>query len=214
VTLQQNLAERPGQNVMVAKKVSHAYGGTSILSDVTITIHRGRHIGIIGPNGCGKTTLLQILLGLLPPQQGEVKHGTRLKIAYFDQHRLHIDPERTVQANLCGDEDFIVTPSGRRHAIGYLRDFLFSPDTVRQPAGSLSGGERNRLMLAKLFARPSNVLVLDCPVRRGHGRHRDLRKLSDGGVAPVDNALDVQQSAGDAGRTEADVHPDSLQGAR
>lgn len=163
VTLQQNLAERPGQNVMVVKKVSHAYGGTSILADVTITIHRGQHIGIIGPNGCGKTTLLQILLGILPPQQGEVKHGTRLEIAYFDQHRLHIDPERTVQANLCGDEDYIVTPSGRRHVIGYLRDFLFSPDTVRQPAGSLSGGERNRLMLAKLFARPSNVLVLDEP---------------------------------------------------
>lgn len=163
VTLQAHVAERSGHKVMVAKRVSHSYGGAPVLADVTLTIHRGQHIGIIGPNGCGKTTLLQILLGLLPPEQGDVTHGTRLEIAYFDQLRMRIDPDRSVRENLCGDEEYIVTPTGRRHVIGYLGDFLFSPEAARQPAGALSGGERNRLMLAKLFARPSNVLVLDEP---------------------------------------------------
>ncbi len=163
VNLRQNLTERSGEKAITAKNVSHGFDGNPCLSDVSVPILRGQHIGIIGPNGCGKTTLLRVLLGLIPPDSGEIEHGTRLEIAYFDQHRMRIDPEKTVHENLCGDEEFIPTPNGRQHAIGYLRNFLFSADTARQPAGSLSGGERNRLMLAKLFAQPSNVLVLDEP---------------------------------------------------
>jgi len=163
VTLQQQDAERSGHKVIVAEGISHAYGDAKVIRNFSAEITRGNHIGIIGPNGCGKTTLINILLGQLPPCEGEVTHGTRLEIAFFDQHRIQLDETRTVRQNLCGDDEFIATASGRQHAIGYLRNFLFSPEAARQPVSSLSGGERNRLMLAKLFARPSNVMVLDEP---------------------------------------------------
>jgi ATP-binding cassette subfamily F protein uup len=124
---------------------------------------RGDKIGIIGPNGSGKTTLLRLLLGELTPQQGNVRHGARLNITYFDQLRAQLKEDKSVFDNT-GDGNDIVTINGKsRHVIGYLQDFLFSPDRVCVPVNALSGGERNRLLLARLFARPSNVLVMDEP---------------------------------------------------
>ncbi len=126
-------------------------------------ILRGDKIGIIGPNGSGKTTLLRILLGHIAPQEGKVKLGTNVAVAYFDQLRSQLDETRTLRENIGGGNDMIVTGSGSRHVVGYLQDFLFSPERTMSPVGSLSGGERNRLLLAKLFIVPSNVLVLDEP---------------------------------------------------
>jgi ATP-binding cassette subfamily F protein uup len=163
VKMQLNESELSGRKVITAKKLACGYGDTEILRDVSVEILRGDRVGIIGPNGCGKSTLLNTLLGRLAPLRGEVLHGTRLEIAYFDQHRMALDESRSVQWNLCADNDYVLTGSGRQHAIGYLQNFLFSPADARQPVGSLSGGERNRLMLAKIFAQPSNVLVLDEP---------------------------------------------------
>lgn len=158
-----NMAERTGEKVIRAKDITHQFDDTPCIQNFTADIDRGSHIGIIGPNGCGKTTLVKLLLGRLQPQQGEVVHGTRLNIAYFDQHRQLIDPQESVKYNLCREDEYINTAAGRQHVLGYLQQFLFSPADAMQPAGSLSGGERNRLMLARLFARPSNVLVLDEP---------------------------------------------------
>ncbi|MEZ4483022.1 MAG: ATP-binding cassette domain-containing protein [Syntrophotaleaceae bacterium] len=124
---------------------------------------RGVRIGIIGPNGAGKTTLLKLLLGELAPQQGRVKLGTNLEVLYFDQLREQLDPELTVQQNLSGDQDTVTIGGQQRHVYGYLQDFLFTPDRARSPVRILSGGERNRLLLAKLFTRPANLLVLDEP---------------------------------------------------
>ena len=163
VKLQLNEAERSGRKVITAKEVFSGYDGTDIIKNFSVEILRGDRIGIIGPNGCGKSTLLNTLLGLIAPRQGEIKHGTKLEIAYFDQHRITLDEEKSVKWNLCMDNDYVQTGSGRQHAIGYLQNFLFSPADARQPVGSLSGGERNRLMLAKIFAQSSNVLVLDEP---------------------------------------------------
>jgi len=163
VKLQLNEAERSGRKVITAKEVFSGYDGTDIIKDFSVEILRGDRIGIIGPNGCGKSTLLNTLLGQLAPRQGEIKHGTKLEIAYFDQHRITLNEEKSVKWNLCMDNDYVQTGTGRQHAIGYLQNFLFSPADARQPVGSLSGGERNRLMLAKIFAQSSNVLVLDEP---------------------------------------------------
>lgn len=163
VKMQLNEAGLTGRKVITAKNISCGYGGADIISGFSVEILRGDRIGIIGPNGCGKSTLLNALLGQLVPRQGEVVHGTRLEIAYFDQHRITLDEEKSVKWNLCMDNDYVQTGTGRQHAIGYLQNFLFSPADARQPVGSLSGGERNRLMLAKIFAQPSNVLVLDEP---------------------------------------------------
>jgi ATP-binding cassette subfamily F protein uup len=163
VRLQANEAEGSGYKVITAVNISCGYGGQDVIKDFSVEIVRGDRIGVIGPNGCGKSTLLNALLGNLELHRGEVKHGTRLEIAYFDQHRIQLDGKKSVKFNLCGDNEYVQTNSGRQHVIGYLRDFLFSPADVDQPVESLSGGERNRLMLAKLFARPSNVLVLDEP---------------------------------------------------
>ncbi|MBL7016413.1 MAG: ATP-binding cassette domain-containing protein [Kiritimatiellales bacterium] len=163
VKLQLHEAGTTGRKVITAKKISCAYEGAEIIRQFSTEILRGDRIGIIGPNGCGKSTLLNALLGHLEPVSGEVIHGTRLEIAYFDQHRQKLDESKSVKWNLCGDNEYVQTPSGRQHVMGYLRNFLFSPADADQPVGSLSGGERNRLMLAKLFAQPSNVLVLDEP---------------------------------------------------
>jgi len=156
-------ADRSGALVAEAVEVSFAYGGTTIIDRLTTTIMRGDKIGIIGPNGSGKTTLLRLLLGELEPQSGELKLGTRREVLYFDQLREQLDLERTVQENVGDGNDTLVINGKSRHIIGYLQDFLFSPDRARTPVRILSGGERNRLLLAKLFTKPSNVLVLDEP---------------------------------------------------
>ncbi|NCD32034.1 MAG: ATP-binding cassette domain-containing protein [Spartobacteria bacterium] len=157
-------AERSGRKVITAKKMSFGYADLpDTISELTTTIMRGDRIGIIGPNGCGKTTLLNLLLGRLPPREGTLEHGTRLEIAYFDQHRHQLEDDKDVKYNVADGNDFITLHGSRRHVISYLQDFLFSPERIVQPVSSLSGGERNRLLLARLFTKPSNVLVLDEP---------------------------------------------------
>jgi len=156
-------AERSGKLVVEADAVSFAYDSTPIIRDFSTTVLRGDRIGIIGPNGAGKTTLLKILLGERPPDQGSVRLGTNLQVLYFDQLREQLDPEKTVQQNLAGDQDTVIIGGRSRHVIGYLQDFLFTPDRARSPVRILSGGERNRLLLARLFTREANVMVLDEP---------------------------------------------------
>jgi ATP-binding cassette subfamily F protein uup len=157
-----NEAELSGRKVAAINNLSYAYENLPIVTHFHTDIMRGDKIGIIGPNGCGKSTLIQLLLGQLEPQQGTVKHGTKLEVAYFDQHRATIDDQKTVAENVSTEES--ITINGRsKHVLGYLQDFLFAPDRARQKARVLSGGERNRLLLAKLFTQPANVLVLDEP---------------------------------------------------
>ena len=155
--------EKSGKLVVTAKEVSYAYEDKTIISDLNTTIMRGDRVGIIGPNGAGKTTLLQLLLGQLTPDSGTVRLGTNLQIAYFDQLRAQLDEEKSVQDNVGEGNDQVVINGQQRHIIGYLQDFLFSPDRARSPVKILSGGERNRLLLAKLFTNPSNLLILDEP---------------------------------------------------
>jgi len=155
--------QRSGMLVAAVDAVGFAYGEKQIFRDFSTNIMRGDKIGIMGANGAGKTTLLRVLLGQLPPQSGAVRLGTNLQIAYFDQLRQQLHEERSVQDNV-GDGYESVEINGRpRHIIGYLQDFLFSPERVRMPVRFLSGGERNRILLAKLFAKPANVIVLDEP---------------------------------------------------
>ena len=156
-------AQNSGKKVIEAKQVTQAYDGRVLLDDVSATIFRGDRVGIIGPNGAGKSTLLKILLGEMKPQQGEVTLGTGLQIAYFDQHRSQLDETRNALENVAEGSDFVEINGSRKHIIGYLQDFLFSPERARAPITRLSGGERNRLLLAKLFAQPSNLLVMDEP---------------------------------------------------
>ncbi len=156
-------AENSGKIVLDAEDVSYAWEDKSVIEGFSTTVLRGDKVGIIGPNGAGKTTLVRLLLGELSPTKGHVKTGTRLKIAYFDQHRAVLDEETTVQDSIAGGSDMVSIEGKDRHVISYLRDFLFAPERVRQPVKALSGGERNRLLLARLFSRPSNVLVLDEP---------------------------------------------------
>ena len=151
-----------GKLVAILKDVSHSFADMDVIKNFSGTILRGDRIGMIGPNGAGKTTLLRILLGELSPDKGQVRLGANLLPVYFDQQRTQLDAEKTVIDNLGDGSDFVEI-NDRRHIIGYLRDFLFTPDRARSPVSILSGGERNRLLLAKLFARPSNVLVLDEP---------------------------------------------------
>ena len=156
-------AERSGKIVVEAEGVGFDYDGRAIVRDLTATILRGDKVGIIGPNGSGKTTLLKLLLGELEPTRGTLKRGTNLQIAYFDQYRAVLDEEKTVVDNV-GDGSDTVTINGQpKHVLSYLQDFLFAPQRARQPVKALSGGERNRLLLAKLFTKPSNLLVLDEP---------------------------------------------------
>ncbi len=163
VRLELQEAERTGKLVIDAKDLTYAYQGAPLVRDLSTTIMRGDKVGIIGPNGAGKTTLIQLLLGNLKPDSGTVRHGTHLQPAYFDQLRSQLDEQKTVVQNISTDNDYIVFNGQKRHVIGYLQDFLFSPDRCRTPVHVLSGGERNRLMLARLFTRPANLLVLDEP---------------------------------------------------
>jgi ATP-binding cassette subfamily F protein uup len=163
VTLVVQNAERSGVLVADVDDVSFSYSDKPVLEHFSTTIVRGDKIGVIGPNGAGKTTLLRILLGQLPPQNGTVRLGTNLQIAYFDQLRKVLDEEKSVQENVGDGSDSVFIDGKARHVIGYLQDFLFSAERARTPVRFLSGGERNRVLLAKLFAKPANVIVLDEP---------------------------------------------------
>jgi ATP-binding cassette subfamily F protein uup len=163
VRMQAVEAERSGRLVIEAKNVSFAYGDLMVVDDYSTLITRGDRIGIIGPNGSGKTTLLKLLLGDLEPAAGTIRHGTRLQVVYFDQLREQIEEEKTVVENVGEGRDMLEIGGKQKHIYGYLQDFLFTPERARRPARFLSGGERNRLLLAKLFTRPSNVIVLDEP---------------------------------------------------
>ena len=155
--------DRSGEKVIVTENLSFDYDALPVVRDLSTRIMRGDRVGILGPNGAGKTTLLNLLLGQLEPQSGSVTLGTNLTLAYFDQLREQLDGEKTVQENVAGDQTEIDVQGKKRHIISYLQDFLFSPERARSKVRSLSGGERNRLLLARLFTRPSNLLVMDEP---------------------------------------------------
>ena len=152
-----------GKIVVDVEDVSFAFEDTTIVKNFSTTLMRGDRVGIIGPNGSGKSTLLKLLLGDLAPSAGTIELGTQLNIAYFDQERVQLHPEKSVRDNLAEGTDQIQIGDKSQHVISYLRDFLFPPERVNSPAKSLSGGERNRLLLAKIFAKPANLLILDEP---------------------------------------------------
>jgi ATP-binding cassette subfamily F protein uup len=156
-------AEQSGRKVIRAKNVGYAYDDTPVIDGFTIKINRGDRIGLIGNNGVGKTTLLRLLLGDLEPQSGTIKHGTNLQIGYFDQLREKLDLEKSVAYNVGEGRTYIKLNGKDRHVVGYLKGFLFSPKRSAMPVKALSGGERNRVILAKLFTRPANFLILDEP---------------------------------------------------
>lgn len=157
-------AGRSGKLVIEADDVAFAYPGQApLFRNFSTIIQRGDRVGLIGDNGAGKTTLLRVLLGELPPTEGAVRLGTNLHISYFDQLRASLDPEENIMRSVAEGNDVVTVGGDTRHVAGYLQDFLFTPDRLRLPVKALSGGERNRLLLAKLFTRPSNVLVLDEP---------------------------------------------------
>lgn len=163
VQMQLQEAERSGKLVIEAENISQSYDGKQLFENFTTLIQRGDRIGIIGPNGCGKSTLLSILLERQAPESGEVKTGTNLEVAFFDQLRSQLNEEETVVENVGQGSDHVDINGSRKHIIGYLQDFLFTPDRARTPVKALSGGERNRLLLAKLFTQPANLLVMDEP---------------------------------------------------
>ena len=156
-------AQKSGQLVAQAKEVTFGYGKQPVVDNFSTTIMRGDRIGVIGPNGVGKTTLIKLLLGQLNPQSGSVRLGTNVQLAYFDQLRQQLDPEQTVQENVGEGATKIMINGNPKHVLGYLQDFLFTPERARMPVKFLSGGERHRILLAKLFAKPANVIVLDEP---------------------------------------------------
>jgi ATP-binding cassette subfamily F protein uup len=157
-------ARRSGKVVIEVDQAECGFNGEApVIRDLSTLIMRGDKVGIIGPNGSGKTTLLRLLLGELPPQEGSVRHGVHLEVAYFDQLRAQLDEDKSVLESISDGNDTILFNGRPRHIIGYLQDFLFSPERARSPVRILSGGERNRLLLARLFTRPSNVLVMDEP---------------------------------------------------
>jgi ATP-binding cassette subfamily F protein uup len=163
VQLAVDQGERSGQLVAELKDVTKRYGGRDVIAGFSTRIMRGDRIGLIGPNGAGKTTLLKLILGEIEPDSGTVRRGTRLASAYFDQLRAQLDDTATLADTISPGADFIDIGGVRKHVIGYLGDFLFPPERARSPVAALSGGERNRLLLARLFSRPANVLVLDEP---------------------------------------------------
>ncbi|MFV0455693.1 MAG: ATP-binding cassette domain-containing protein [Pseudomonas sp.] len=163
-TFQVETAEKSGKQVIVAEHVTFAHaGGEPLVRDFSLVIQRGDRIGLLGANGTGKTTLLKLLLGELQPTSGRIEAGTRLEVAYFDQLRHQLELEKTVVDNVAEGRDFITIDGQNRHVLSYLGDFLFSPQRARTPVKALSGGERARLLLAKLFSKPANLLVLDEP---------------------------------------------------
>jgi ABC transport system ATP-binding/permease protein len=157
-----DIGVQSGKLVVDLRRVSFGYGDQTIIRDLSTRILQGDRVGIVGPNGSGKSTLLKLILGELKPTGGEVVLGTRLQLAYFDQHRRILDPEKTVRENL-SDSDFVTVRGRSRHVIGYLKDFLFPPQRIDSPVQALSGGERNRLLLAKIFTKSANMIVLDEP---------------------------------------------------
>jgi ATP-binding cassette subfamily F protein uup len=163
VTVQLDDAERSGRKVLRCENVGYAFGDTPIVRDFTTTILRGDRIGILGPNGCGKTTLLRLLLGELAPQQGTVTAGTKLEVGHYQQLHDVLDDTMSVIDNIGEGRETVTVGGGERHIVGYLRDFLFTPEQMRGSVSRLSGGERRRLQLAKVLSRPCNLLVLDEP---------------------------------------------------
>jgi ATP-binding cassette subfamily F protein uup len=155
--------ERSGKLVAELEHVTHGYGDRTLLQDFSARIMRGDKLGLIGPNGCGKTTLIRLVLGDLKPGQGRVRVGTNLNVAYFDQFRNQLDDEKTLIDTISPGSDYVEIGGQKKHVIGYLEEFLFPPERARAKVSALSGGERNRLLLARLFARPANLLVLDEP---------------------------------------------------
>jgi len=163
VTFTLQAAERSGKLVAELAGVTKAWGENAVVRDLDLTVLRGDRLGIIGPNGAGKTTLLKLILGELAPDRGTVRLGTKLEVAYFDQMRAQLDPARTLADTISPGSEWIETGGGRKHVLSYLGEFLFPPARAQAPVATLSGGERNRLLLARLFAQPANLLVLDEP---------------------------------------------------
>lgn len=163
VNLQLDRGDKSGQLIAELSDVHIAFGSKTVIRGFSARIMRGDRIGLLGPNGAGKTTLLKLILGELEPDSGTVRRGTKQQIAYFDQFREALDPEAPLTDVISPGSDYVEIGGARKHVIGYLEDFLFSPQRARSPVKSLSGGERNRLLLARLFARPANILVLDEP---------------------------------------------------
>jgi ATP-binding cassette subfamily F protein uup len=157
------VAERSSQTVFEARRISKSYGASPVVRDLSVRVIRGDRVGLLGPNGAGKSTLLRLLIGEQEPDFGEVRRGANVQIAYYDQQREQLDPEKTVFDTIAGGSDLVTVNGQPRHVHGYLRDFLFPQERARSRVKSLSGGERNRLLLARLFTRPANVLVLDEP---------------------------------------------------
>jgi ATP-binding cassette subfamily F protein uup len=163
VRMQAELAERSGQMVLETEGLTRGYGGDPVVAGLSMRIMRGDRVGLIGSNGSGKTTLLRLLVGELTPDAGSVRQGANVQIAYFDQQREQLDPERTVVDTVADGHDTVTVGGQSRHVHGYLRDFLFPPERALSKVKALSGGERNRLLLARLFTRPANLLVMDEP---------------------------------------------------
>ena len=163
VHLQLDAGDKSGKLVAELLNVTKTFAGRAVVRDFSARIQRGDKIGLIGPNGAGKTTLLRLILGELTPDSGSLRQGTKMEIAYFDQFRTQLDPDATLADVISPGSDYVEVGGARKHVIGYLEDFLFAPERARSPVSSLSGGERNRLLLARLFAKPANVLVLDEP---------------------------------------------------
>lgn len=163
VQIQEQIVQRSGKLVLEAQQLSQCFGDKVIAADFNLRLLRGDRVALIGPNGCGKSTLIQMLLGQMAPDTGKVRLGTQLEVAYFDQHRAALDESKTVADNVGDGKQHVMVQGKERHILSYLQDFLFAPERARSAVSTLSGGEKNRLLLAKLLLKPVNVLVLDEP---------------------------------------------------